>query len=88
MPWSFTIGRFAGVAVRAHVTFIVFLVWIGVAGWRAGGPTAAFGSVAFLAVLFACVTLHEFGHILTARRFGKAMMLRAARPGSLFSRRA
>ena len=29
MPWSITIGRIAGTAVRIHVTFILFLVWIG-----------------------------------------------------------
>jgi len=28
MGWSVTIGRIAGTAVRLHVTFLLFLVWI------------------------------------------------------------
>ena len=70
MGWSLTIGRFAGVAVRVHVTFWLLLLWIGVSAWREGGARAAAESVLFIALLFLCVTLHEFGHILVARRFG------------------
>ncbi len=70
MPWSLTVGRIAGTAVRIHVTFLLLLAWIGYAAWRSGGSDAAVSGVAFMVLLFACVLAHEFGHILMARRFG------------------
>ncbi len=70
MLWSITIGRVAGTAVRIHITFILFLVWIGASALRHDGGDAALRNVLFIVLLFACVLLHEFGHILTARRFG------------------
>jgi Zn-dependent protease len=70
MGWSLTIGRIAGTAVRLHFTFLLFLVWIGISDYLAGGTAAAVSSLVFIILVFLCVTLHEFGHILTARRFG------------------
>lgn len=70
MGWSVNIGSIAGTAVRIHITFILFLVWIFVASWVQGGPEAAWNGLAFLILLFACVLAHEFGHIFTARAFG------------------
>ena len=72
MGWSFTIGRIAGTAVRLHFTFLLFLAWIGIADYIAGGPAVALDSLAFIVLVFACVTLHEFGHILMGRHFGIA----------------
>jgi Zn-dependent protease len=72
MGWSLTVGRIAGVAIRIHVTFWLLLLWIGVSAARQGGWPAALESVVFIALLFACVTAHEFGHILVARRYGIA----------------
>ena len=70
MEWSITLGRIAGIAVRLHLTFLLFLIWIGVGGFLAGGAQAAVGSVAFILAVFGSVLIHEFGHALTARRFG------------------
>jgi Zn-dependent protease len=70
MGWSLTIGRIAGTAIRLHFTFLLFLAWIGIADYLAGGPAAAAASVVFIILVFACVVAHEFGHILMARRFG------------------
>lgn len=70
MGWSLTIGRIAGTDVRLHFTFLIFLAWIGIADYLAGGPAAAVQSIVFILLVFLCVTLHEFGHILMARRFG------------------
>ena len=70
MPWSLTVGTIFGTAVRIHVTFLLFLVWIWAAYYRQGGSAAAWEGVAFVLLLFLCVLLHEFGHVLTARRFG------------------
>ena len=41
--------------------------------WQnAGTLVAVFNGVAFILALFSCVILHEFGHALTARRYGIA----------------
>ena len=70
MRWSITIGRFGGTAVKIHITFILFLAWIAFSAWSRGGPAAALDSTVFIVLLFACVVLHEFGHIAAARRYG------------------
>ncbi len=72
MLWSVNIGTIAGTAVRIHLTFLLFLVWIFVASWSQGGPQAAWSGLVFMLLLFLCVLLHEFGHIFAARRFGVA----------------
>jgi stage IV sporulation protein FB len=56
--------------VRVHPTFFLLLAWIATVYWRKGGPSEAVYGVVFIAILFACVMLHEFGHILMARRYG------------------
>ncbi len=70
MTWSFPIGRVLGTELRIHATFFLLLLWIGVAGFLTGGWPAASGSILFILALFACVVLHEFGHVLMARRYG------------------
>ena len=70
MSWSITLGRIAGTAVRIHVTFLIFLAWIGISALQKGGADAAIHNTLFMAALFLCVLLHEFGHIFMARRFG------------------
>jgi len=70
MPWSINIGRIAGTAVRIHITFLLFLIWIFAANWSSGGLDAAWTGLAFILLLFLCVLAHEFGHIFMARRFG------------------
>jgi len=70
MPWSLTVGKIAGTAIRIHVTFLLFLIWIWAAYYRQGGTNAAWEGVAFVMLLFLCVLLHEFGHIFAAKRYG------------------
>jgi Zn-dependent protease/CBS domain-containing protein len=70
MRWSVTIGSVAGTAVKIHITFILFLIWIAFSAWGIGGAAAALDSTLFIVLLFACVVLHEFGHITAARRYG------------------
>src|SRR5262249_18466895 len=71
MKWSWKIGSVRGIAVYLHTTFLLLLAWIGI-GQLAAGHTllGAVGGVLFVLLLFACVVLHEFGHALTAQRFG------------------
>lgn len=70
MRWSINLGSIAGTSVRIHLTFVLFLLWIGVSQYRLEGAAAAWDTLAFISLLFFCVVLHEFGHILMARRFG------------------
>jgi Zn-dependent protease/CBS domain-containing protein len=72
MHWSYKLFQFKGIDVKVHLTFVLILLW---AAWNWSGSSpvpwqgAAFGVVAIL-LLFASVTLHEFGHSLMALRYG------------------
>ena len=71
MKWSLKIGRFAGIDVRMHITFMLLIGWVALIHWRQGQDVAsAFGGVGFILTVFLCVVLHEFGHALAARRYG------------------
>ena len=70
MRWSIKIARIAGIDVRIHITFLLFLAWIGFTYYQVGGSAAAIDGVLFILALFGCVLLHEFGHALAARGFG------------------
>ena len=72
MGWSVTLGSIAGTAVRIHITFLLFLLWIFAASYASGGADAAWSGLVFMLLLFACVLAHEFGHIFTARAFDVA----------------
>lgn len=70
MGWSFRLFDIGGTAVRVHVTFFLLLAWIAVIHWARGGVGAAIDGIVFIVGLFACVVLHEFGHVYAARRYG------------------
>lgn len=70
MGWSVKLFTWGGTAVRMHVTFLLLVAWIAAVQWSRGGAQAALAGVVFILVLFACVVLHEFGHIWAARRYG------------------
>jgi Zn-dependent protease/predicted transcriptional regulator len=70
MRWSLKIVRIAGTEIRIHITFLLFLAWIGLTYYRTGGPPAAAQGILFMLAIFTCVVLHEFGHIFAARWFG------------------
>jgi stage IV sporulation protein FB len=70
MSWSFPIGTVRGTVIRIHLTFLLFLAWIGIVHYGRGGAPAALEGVLFILLLFLCVLLHEFGHIVAAQRYG------------------
>jgi stage IV sporulation protein FB len=72
MSWSIPLGRVLGTEIRLHLTFLLLLAWIGLAHGMRGGTAAALDGVLCIALIFACVLLHEFGHVIAARRYGIA----------------
>ncbi len=70
MNWSFPIGVIKGTVIRLHLTFLLFLIWIGGSAYARGGRIAVVESVLFIVLLFLCVLLHELGHVFAARRYG------------------
>ena len=70
MTWSFQLFSVGGTEVRVHVTFFLLLAWFGAVQWLQSGPQAAVWAVVFILILFACVVMHEFGHVFAARHYG------------------
>ena len=70
MRWSLTLGSIGGTAIRIHVTFLLFLIWLGAIYYRQGGAEAAWQGTIFVVLIFLCVLLHELGHVFAARRYG------------------
>jgi stage IV sporulation protein FB len=70
MRWSYRIGRLAGTEIKVHVTFLLLVGLWAIQGYDEGGAAGALAGTLALLALFACILLHEFGHILMARRYG------------------
>jgi Zn-dependent protease/CBS domain-containing protein len=71
MKWQWKLGTFAGIDVFVHATFLLIVGWFGLSYWLQSGTLAAvLEGIAFILLLFLFVTLHEYGHALTARRYG------------------
>ena len=71
MKWQWKLGRFAGIDVYVHATFLLLIGWVGYSHWlenRSWGEVLV--GILFILALFACVVLHEYGHALTARKYG------------------
>jgi Zn-dependent protease/CBS domain-containing protein len=71
MGGSFKIGRFSGIDVRVHWTFLLLLAFFAFLGYQTSGSLlGALTATAVIVALFICVVLHEFGHSLVAQRLG------------------
>ena len=71
MKWAWKIGKWAGIDVYIHVTFVVLLAALALINWMASGDfVAAVYSTLFPALIFFCVLLHEFGHAVAAQHYG------------------
>src|SRR6185369_13503199 len=71
MRWQWKLGTFAGIDVFVHATFLLLIGWVGYSYWLQHGTLAKVAEgIAFILALFLCVVLHEYGHALTARRYG------------------
>ncbi len=71
MKWSLRIAKVAGIDVYVHATFSLLILWVALSYWQQSHSVAeTFVGIAFTLALFLCVVLHEFGHALTARKYG------------------
>jgi Zn-dependent protease len=62
---------FKGITVRLHWSFVLLPAFVLYTDLRDGDSWNAIAlHLGMVAITFACVVLHEFGHALTARRFG------------------
>ena len=70
MQGCLTLGRYAGIKVSVHWTFLILPLWIAAAGYYRGyTPDTVLWNLLLIFTVFGCVTLHEFGHALTAKKF-------------------
>jgi Zn-dependent protease/CBS domain-containing protein len=68
---SWRIGTFFGIGVYLHFTFLLLLAFLTWAEYQSSGSLAtALLTLAFFAAFFLCLIMHEYGHALTARKFG------------------
>jgi Zn-dependent protease/predicted transcriptional regulator len=71
MRWQWKLGRFAGIDVYVHATFLLLIGWVGYRHWLDHHDWGeVLNGILFILALFLCVVLHEYGHALTARRYG------------------
>ena len=71
MKWQWKLGTFAGIDVYIHATFLILIAWVGYSHWLKNENWGeVFSGILFILALFACVILHEYGHGLTARKYG------------------
>jgi len=69
--WSLYIGSYSGIKVFIHWTFWIIIGWIFMMHFEMGhGWAEGLAGALFILTLFACVVLHEFGHALTAKKYG------------------
>tara|TARA_R110000868_G_scaffold83058_5_gene234704 strand:+ start:3354 stop:4436 length:1083 start_codon:yes stop_codon:yes gene_type:complete len=69
--WTINIGSYFGIKVFIHWTFWIIIIWILLLHFKMGhGWAEGLKGILFILALFACVVFHEFGHALTAKRYG------------------
>ncbi len=66
--WALQLGSVLGIPIRIHFTFVLLLIWFGVAATARG--ESALRAMILLVLLFSFVVLHELGHAAMARSFG------------------
>lgn len=65
------IFRFRGIQVFVHWTFLILPAWIAYGGYAEGEDLhTILAHIGLVMIVFVCVVMHEFGHALTAQRFG------------------
>jgi Zn-dependent protease len=70
MGSSLKIASVFGIAVRIHVSFLIYLAFICFSSYQEAGVEGAIQGGLLVLTLFTFVLLHEFGHAFAARTFG------------------
>ena len=71
MRYAFQIGRFFGISVFIHWSFVLVPLWVLFNGFTTGlSWLGILVQLGLSLAVFTCVLLHEYGHALAARRFG------------------
>ncbi len=71
MRGTFQIAKLFGIPVLIHWSFALLIVWIIISGYSSGLDVIGIVWLTLLMFsIFFCVVLHEYGHALTARRYG------------------
>ncbi|GAB4420678.1 MAG: site-2 protease family protein [Anaerolineales bacterium] len=71
MKWQWKLARIARIDVYMHATFLLLIGWVAFSHWTEQGTLqAVLSGVLFILLLFGFVVMHEYGHALTARKFG------------------
>lgn len=71
MKGSLQVAKMFGIPVKLHWSFALFILYIFYSGYSTGRDLESIGLMTvFMLALFACVVLHEYGHALTARKYG------------------
>lgn len=68
--WSIFAGRFLGVELRIHLTFLFLLLFVLLSEPLNQGTAGVARGLALVAIIFGSVILHEMGHAIVARRSG------------------
>ncbi len=63
------LGTYLGIGLYVHWSFALVIAFV-VLSTRDGGTAGVLFGIAQLLGVFLCVTLHEYGHAMAARRFG------------------
>jgi len=68
---SLSLGRIAGIPIKVHWSFSLLLLFVGYVAYTNDIPTKDLGwFFSYVVLLFVFVIMHEYGHALTARRYG------------------
>ena len=71
MRGAYKLARIAGIDVKVHWTFLILLGWFFFSYYRETQQVeSGLYGIGFVLAVFACVVAHEYGHALTARRYG------------------
>ena len=69
LKYRLSLGKYLGIGLYVHWSFALLLAFFAFRSWDEG-PAAVGFVIAIVCSVFFCVTLHEYGHSLAARRFG------------------
>ncbi|HRI00693.1 MAG TPA: site-2 protease family protein [Saprospiraceae bacterium] len=71
LRWTLNIGTYFNIPVRIHWSFLLILIYVSYISFSAGNNVEqTLIYICLVLSIFFCVLLHEYGHALSARRYG------------------